>query len=322
MTHNALILTDTKPGHENQSKALCNGMEMNPSFIRTTYRSSFHKFLSYIFDWIGLRTLSLYRPVLKKDLVAITEPPSCIIGTGSNTFYALKTLARHFKVPSIAILNPSGYNPTGFDIIINPIFDDAKPLPNRITVPINLTPARTSFYIEQTSAFLKRYTPHKPDAIGVIIGGPNPFSSLEVPWLKAQLDALFAATPDYEHWVTTSRRTPTDIETLLDDYPFDYKLIFSLDTFNPIPAFVARCQHLFVTADSTGMLSEAVSTGNAAVEILDNITKPQSKFGRFVAMLDDEGYAHRFDGTLGTRCRKVSTADIYAQVKQRLFDIH
>ncbi len=318
-----LVLTDGKPGHENQSRALCDGLGLEPLMLRVAYKSPFHKACSYLLDRLHICTLSLYCGELDAELAAVKpfSPIACVIGTGSNTFYGAKVIAKRLGKPCVAILNPSGYSLDGFAAILTPAFDKAMPAPNRITMPINLCPARDAYYAEQTQAFLAQYTPKKERAIAVIIGGPNPFSDLKATALKPILDAIFAATPDCEHYVTTSRRTPAEIDTLLDTYPFDYALIFSRNTFNPIPAFVSRCETLFVTADSTGMLSEAVCTGSAAVEIIDTITNRQSKFARFVQMLDSQGYAHCFTDSLGHATRKVDTTAIFDAVKAQL-DLH
>ena len=118
-------------------------------------------------------------------------------------------------------------------------------------------------------------------AVGVIIGGPNKCSTMTADWMRDELTKLFADTPDCEHWVTTSRRTPAEVEAVVDTFPFDYKLLYSKDHFNPIPAFVSLAKVLYVTAESTGMLSEACTFGTAEVRVLDNLNPGPHKFRRF-----------------------------------------
>ena len=102
-------------------------------------------------------------------------------------------------------------------------------------------------------------------------------------WMRSQLKGIFAThkTAGREIWVTTSRRTPPEVEAVVDSFPFDYKLLYSKDHFNPIPAFVSLASHLYVTAESTGMLSEACSFGKAEVHVLDNLNPGPHKFRRF-----------------------------------------
>ena len=49
---------------------------------------------------------------------------------------------------------------------------------------------------------------------------------------------------------------------------FDYKLEFSQNNYNPIPAFIELCKNLYITDDSTSMISEAVSYGKSNVYII------------------------------------------------------
>ncbi len=303
----ALILSDGKPGHENQSKALAESLGLSFQILPCTFPCKCRKALSYLLDKVGIYC----------NLTGIRAPaekPALLIGTGSNTFYTLKVLKRQLRVPCVALLTPKGYRFSDFDAVLAPAFDRPPELPNVHLLPTNLTPARPDFYVRQTAAFKERYCPQKKRAVGVIIGGKNPIADVTPEWLEGQLKAIFEATPECEHWVTTSRRTSSEAEAVVDAFPFDYKLLFSKDNFNPIPAFVTQCETLFVTAESTGMLSEAVAIGSADVEILDNLEPNAGKFGRFVNSLCEEGYAHRFDGTLGHASRKVDISPIIAQL--------
>ena len=80
------------------------------------------------------------------------------------------------------------------------------------------------------------------------------------------------------------------MEAVVDSYPWDYKLLYSKDHFNPIPAFVKLAKRLYVTAESTGMLSEACTFGTAEVVALDNLNPGPHKFRRFVDDLRKAGY--------------------------------
>jgi len=186
-----------------------------------------------------------------------------------------------------------------------------------VRVPVNLTAADDAFYEAGVAAFRERHTP-RGSAAALIVGGPNAVAELTPAGMRRELDRVFAATEGRERWVTTSRRTPPAVEAVIDAFPFDYKLIYSRDTFNPIPAFVSLCETLFVTADSTGMLSEAVTRGAARVEVLMNLRSPSSKFARFVRELEAAGAAHIFDGALGQANRKIDLAPVFEQARRLL----
>ena len=110
--------------------------------------------------------------------------------------------------------------------------------------------------------------------------------------------------------MTTSRRTPPDVEAVVDSFPFDYKLLYSKDHFNPIPAFVSLARVLYVTAESTGMLSEACTFGTAEVHALDNLKSGPHKFRRFI---DDLTSAGHLDGA-----RKIDLSEQFAKARQLL----
>ncbi len=312
----ALILSDGKPGHENQSKALAEGLGLPFKIIPCIYPSRLYKALSYGFDAIR-RYPDLTRCDDSIKHATAIERPSFLIGTGSNTFLSLKRLKHKLRIPCAAILMPRGYRLNDFDVILAPAFDLPPNRENIKPIPTNLTPVRPDFYSEQTHAFFLRYTPKCRRAVGVIIGGRNAFADVSPSWLENRLKEIFAATANYEHWVTTSRRTSPEAEAILSQFPFDYTLRFSQDHFNPIPAFVTQCEHIFVTAESTGMLSEVVANGTSAVEILDNLPPNAGKFSRFIEELCTNRYAHRFDGSLGNARKKVNLSPLFSSIREQ-----
>ena len=305
MTNNgkAIVLTDGKAGHENQSKAFARALGLDIELVPVKFKSPFHKMLSYLFDGIGIRAVGLLRI---DDFNA--EGVKTIIGTGSGTFYAAKSLAR--KIPSAkcgVVLYPRGYRLSSFDCILAPTFDNPAKLPNVVEIPANLVANDADFYEKGVAAFKERYQGATDNLVGVIVGGPNKCSSMTVEWMKSRLDEIFAANRGASLCVTTSRRTPADVEALVDSYPWSYKLIYSKDHFNPIPAFVQLAKRLYVTAESTGMLSEACTFGSAEVVALDNLKPGPHKFRRFVENLRREGYV---DG-----CRKVDLSTEFSRAR-------
>ena len=280
-----LVLTDGKAGHENQSKAFARSLGCGFELCPVRFRSRFHKLASYALDRFGMRSPGLFRiegGISGKSFAAV-------IGTGSGTFYAVKTLSRRLGLPAAAVLYPRGYSLRGFDCVMAPSFDNPRKASNVVEIPANLVAADEEFYDRGTAEFLKLHAPKK-DAVAVIVGGPNRVSTMSAVWMRRELERIFAENGDVEYWVTTSRRTPGDVEEVVDSFPFDYKLIYSRDRFNPIPAFVRLAKRLYVTAESTGMLSEACTSGSAEVRALDNLAPGQSKFRRFLDTLRAGGY--------------------------------
>ena len=305
----AIVLTDGKAGHENQSKAFARALGLDFQLVSVKFKSPFHKMLSYLFDRLGIRTVGLLHGL--DELLNSPTPPlphsSTIIGTGSGTFYAAKALARRLGARCGVVLYPRGYDLSSFDCILAPSFDNPAKLPNVIEIPANLVANDAAFYEKGVAAFKERYHGATDNLVGVIVGGPNKCSTMTVEWMKSRLDEIFAANNGASLCVTTSRRTPADVEALVDSYPWAYKLIYSKDHFNPIPAFVQLAKKLYVTAESTGMLSEACTFGNAEVVALDNLKPGPHKFRRFVENLRRDGYV---DG-----CRKVDLSAEFSRAR-------
>ena len=285
MNGKVLILTDGKAGHENQSRAFARALGMDFDIVEVHFKSKFAKAKSYLLDRLGMVSLGLL------DFEGLKPSQyRAVIGTGSGTFYAAKSLAKKMGVKCGVILYPRGYRLSSFDCILAPSFDNPAKLANVVEIPANLVANDAAFYEKGVASFRERYSGATDNLVGVIVGGPNKCSSMSVEWMKSRLDEIFAANKGAQLCVTTSRRTPPDVEALVDSYPWTYKLIYSKDHFNPIPAFVQLAKRLYVTAESTGMLSEACTFGTAEVVALDNLKPGPHKFRRFVENLSADGY--------------------------------
>jgi mitochondrial fission protein ELM1 len=283
-----LILTDGKAGHENQSKAFARGLGFDYDVVKVRYKGRASKLLSYFFDRFNILCESLFEILDESAQVLLNDPSKyiAVVGAGSGTFYPVKVIAKRLGVKSGVVLYPRGYNLSTFDCVLSPAFDRPKSGSNIVVIPANLVAADEAFYEKGVSDYRLR-TSVNPD-ISVIIGGPNKCSTMTVEWMRAKLDMIFSE-PGIKV-VTTSRRTPDDVEALVDSYPWDWKLIYSRDSFNPIPAFVKLSKRIYVTAESTGMLSECCTFGSAEVKALDNLNPETSKFRRFLDILRNEGY--------------------------------
>ena len=314
-----LILTDGKAGHENQSKAFARALGCDFDLVEVHFKSKLHKAFSYLFDHLKIRTRTL---LCSPSPLTFASSYCGVIGTGSGTFYAAKALAKELGVKCGVVLYPRGYDIASFDCVLAPAFDRPKKAPNVIEIPANLVANDAAFYEKGVAAFGEKRGEDgrrkTEDAVAVIVGGPNKCSTMTPEWMKTQLERIFSADSKTrgldasartcQFWVTTSRRTPPEVEAVVDSYPWDFKLLYSKDHFNPIPAFVKLAKRLYVTAESTGMLSEACTFGTAEVVALDNLNPGPHKFRRFVENLRKDGYV---DGN-----RKVDLSAQFAAAKR------
>jgi mitochondrial fission protein ELM1 len=306
-----LILSDRRAGHLNQSIAFCKYMKLDYDIVEVRFKNRFLRLLSYLFDRVGIYTLSLFdKKEGFRNKFGITEnshpeqtdchpelvsgsPYSLVVGAGSSTYYAVRVMAKKLNLKSISMMLPRGYR-YNFDYIFAQSHDNPPKRENIIPIPANFA------YIEpQHLCSLDK------KSVGIIIGGDNSILHMSKELLKKQLDAIFDLYHSYEIAVTTSPRTAKKIEELLEGYDFAYKVIYSKEPLNPIPDFLDQCEVVCITMDSTSMISEAISYGNAAVIVLPLLVKRENKFSSLVTSLESEGYLHIFDGAIEQKNRKI-----------------
>lgn len=309
MSQQAIVITDRKPGHENQALALCALLDWQPQLVPIS-ATRLQKALFYVWDRVGKQPES----AIPGDLPA---QASAVVAAGSTTFFPAACVAARLQVPLIVILYPRGFRLEQAACILVPEFDRPAAAPNIVPIPANLCARDKPRLRDCAAEFRDRHTSAKP-AVGVMIGGPNRVSEIDCDALREQLQRAFCLLPDHEFWLTTSRRTPDDVVHMLHELPFAFSLIFSeQDRYNPIPYFIEACDRLLVTSDSSSMISEAVTFGQAAVEVLPNrVTRPGSKFDRFLAGLVPRKAVHIFDGSLGDSRTKLDLSFIPGEVRR------
>lgn len=311
---NALVISDGKPGHFNQSTALCKHLGLDYEILEVVYKNRAAKTLSYLLDHLGIYSKELFSSSINPQ----TPNFNLIVSTGSSTYYANKLIARTLGIPNIAILHPKGYK-LDFSHIFCPAYDHPPKRKNITELPLNLCAADPAFFREQSDEFKIRHSRQKP-AVGIIIGGPNAVSEMDSADIKKQLEQIFEATAGSERWITTSRRTPKQVEEVIDGFKFDYALINSRDSYNPIPAFIQLCDRLFVTSDSASMISECASFGTAKVEVLMNRQRTTpNKFEELIQGLATRNAVHIFDGSLGKADTKINLQSVIQEAVSGAF---
>ncbi len=294
-----LILSDGKPGHVNQSLAFARLLDLDHDLVDCRWRHPWGKAASYLLDRFGFRMQSLF------EVGDLGGRYAAVLSAGSDTYYANKVLAARLKIPSVALMLPRGYR-FDFNLIVAQEHDRPPQRSNLLALPVNLAAPSPAGVVE--------FSPER-EAVAVIIGGPSRHFDLSLDQLRQQLEGVFALFPEADLVATTSRRTPSEAEELVAGFPFRRCIVYNREPVNPIPDFLAHCRTVFVTGDSTSMVSEAVSFGHAAVEVLPLVPRQEdSKILRMIQRLEELGYLHTFDGTLGNCRRKVDQRAILGTV--------
>ena len=294
-----LILSDGKPGHLNQSIAFAQHLGYAYDICPVRFKSRFAKVLSYVADRFLLKIARLF----------VCQPADenyrAIVSAGSETYYANRVLAARLQCQSIAIMLPRGYR-YNFDLIIAQQHDNPPVRPHILSLPINLT------YVEPQGLVVpepgRKY-------VAIIVGGKSQHAQLDADFLRRQLTQIFAQFPEHGFWLTTSRRTPAEVETMLQEFSWARAVYFSQEQSNPIADYLQHSDYVFLTADSTSMISEAVSFGQACVEVLPLSSVPleKGKLQRMLAQLEANRSLHRFTGQIGAASGKVNLAADYLQ---------
>ena len=275
-----LILSDGKRGHENQSIAYAKLLGAEYDIVQVRYKNRLSKALSYFFDWMGLYTKALFKPF------SFDCAYDKVVGAGSSTYYAIKLVAKKCGIESVALMQPKGYR-KNFNRVYAQKHDGGE-------LPVNFS------YSEATNL----YTPSNK-CVALIVGGSNKIFSMQKEDIKEVVQFIMDNFKEYEKALTTSPRTPKEIEEFLQKQPFDYKIIYSSNPINPIGDFLQKCEYVFITIDSTSMISEAVSSGSANVVVVPLHATKKNKYEKMVQNLQKEGYVHIFDGNVQKANKKI-----------------
>ena len=252
-----LIISDGKPGHLNQSIAFCKIKKISYDIVEIDFKHKLLKGLSYIADKAGYFTEKFFKEHKKINY----EFYDAVVSTGSSTYYFTKYISKKYKMKSIVLMLPKSYDYEDFTYIIAQKHDNPPKLPNLIEIPLNLSMPVCKNYIKKAE---------NKKAVGVVIGGPNEVFNMNLIAIKNVLDEIKSKNKNKEIYITTSRRTPKEIEELIEGMDFDYKLIYSKEpTINPIGDFIEKCEEIYITIDSTSMISEVRANSDCKLNIIE-----------------------------------------------------
>ena len=341
----ALILSDGRKGHENQSIAFCELRGLDFCLCKIAYANKLLKLCSYALDFFGL-----YFKIFKCDLGEGSTAADYKNGSNLNNPVAPDS-ANLDAAPNgtnsdavsysanLETTSDRNLNFTDFDLFVgagSTIYYALKFYARRYAKPSvalmypkgyrkdfsviiagahDRTKPRANLKISPVSLSFSRpqglYQPQRK-SIGFIIGGPNSCFEMGDEILK-QIEGVRAQFADCEFALTTSPRTPQATESALEKLGWDYSVIYSREPVNPIGDFLAQCEWVFISEDSVSMISEAVSNGRANIAILSLKRKDaHNKFDDFISALVSTGHARRYDEAL----KKTAKYDLEAFVRE------
>lgn len=268
------ILSDGKPGHENQSLGLVEAM------ARST-PCQFHK--------INLpKRKLLIDPLIREQKL---PPPDLLVAAGHSTHLPLLWLARRYNAPCVVLMKPS-IPANWFDLCLVPRHDlkDSSSVGDTI---------------EPTHGALNRVAPAENTSRQgglFLIGGPSKAHGWETRTTIESLKEILGSSPIRPWSLTDSRRTPDDFIVALAPLAGDLA-IFPHQKTGPewLPARLAQAEEVWVTEDSVSMIYEALTSGARVGLLPVPQLKKDSRVNRGIELLAKEGYVTRFTDWQNTR---------------------
>jgi len=232
------VLSDGRPGHENQSAGLAAALARRTGAVIQTVRLS-----ESPLKWAS-RFPTAAR-VGEQD-----ASPDLLIGTGHRVHLPLAYAARRFRARSIVIMRPT-WPLRLFDLCLIPSHD---------------CPARCAGQnVIQTRGALNRIPeliPSKQARGMVLIGGPSKHHAWDAAPLAAAVKAVVASRPDLKWTIGNSFRTPKNFLEQLAHEKVNADLVsHSQTTPEWLPGQLLAADEVWVTEDSVSMLHEAVTAG-------------------------------------------------------------
>ena len=264
------ILSDGRPGHENQSIGLAEALRRRTGADVECVR-------------LDLKAGLLARIKQARKLAPQGGKPQLLIAAGHRTHVPLFWAARKFGAKTVVIMKPS-LPAWLFDLCLVPRHDLAGgPGGGRIVA---------------TRGALNRLPETVPTKTGVgviLIGGPSKHHDWAgVPLLEA-IKEIVRRQPGVTWTVANSRRTPERFLTDVGALGLPVEIVpHEKTTPGWLPAILMGAQEVWVTEDSTSMVFEAI-TARARVGLLPLPAKRHDD--RMVRAIDDvvaAGYAARF----------------------------
>ncbi len=292
----AILLSDGKPGHYNQSLGLIERMpECEYHWIDVKFRSKRRDHLIRVLMRI-LGRFRLSRQFIKTCLcMAIQQDtldeicavaPDFILSTGSSVAAPNLLIGQLLDAKTVTCRHPSPVGVHHFDLAILPRMYwprlDKRNVCKTLGVPNRVRPEKLEMRRKELQIDLS-----DQKRVGVLIGGEDRYDTITEMTAARLLEVLqrFATKWDSQLLLTTSRRTPLPVENLIGKQLSNtqYCPILVLahgenSITNPIDTIFALSDLIVVTEDSFSMVCEAASSGKRVIILeVDHKTRRRPK---------------------------------------------
>ncbi len=259
------ILTDGRPGHENQSMGLAEALGRRvPVAIETVgIRAGGRHFFGNL------------REAAKLDTGANVD---LLLGAGHRVHLPLCFARARLGVPAVVLMKPS-LPVSCFDLVVTPRHDATDPADTKKKV-----------FTFGALNRLPEQLPEKTELGLFLIGGPSQHHAWDSAAMLQSIQRVLVANPTLTWKLADSRRTPPDFRAALEGAGLPLEYVKHEQTVPGwLPKELAAAKIAWVSEDSISMVYEAM-TAQARVGILPvPQLKKESRVVRSVGDLVDQG---------------------------------
>ncbi len=286
------VITDGKPGMENQCVGLAEALDVAHEIKRISLRSPWRQLSPYF------RAFLRFAPAA--DCADIAAPwPDLVIASGRQSVPVGLRIRRTSRGRTFLVqIQDPVIDPQHFDLVIVPAHDRVRG--DNVLVTIGSMHRVTPAQLEGAAERHRERLAHLPERrVAVLIGGDNAVYRLTPTLMRRLAGQLAALARDHGvgFMVTPSRRTGASNEAILREalagLPAE---IWNGSGENPYFAYLGLAHAIIATGDSVNMVSEAASTGKP-VHIVD-LEGGSAKFAAFHKSMRDAGITRPFTGEL------------------------
>lgn len=313
-----LVLNDGRRGHLNQSLAVAGqirrarilqGYKMDDTKIKIVdvkFKNGFKRTMLLLCaasaSWRCHGCMKCMRYCLEKDSYEglMNSYAEFIVSCGSRLGPVNVFMSKENNAKNIVIMRPDILSFGKFNLVVIPKHD--HPGSGRNVIETLLAPNLISEdLLKERGVELLKEVPIESGKkfIGVFIGGDNPEYTLTPEVINGVIDGIikFCADSGANLLVTTSRRTPGEIESILkkrlESNPICKLLIIANEknVESAVGGILYHSKVAVVSGESVSMISEAISSGKKTIAFeLEKKNKLATKHGEALRNLESDGY--------------------------------
>lgn len=288
------VVTDGKPGMENQCLGLAEALGVTPEIKRVRPRGPWRQ----LAPWLRLGKRFACGP--EGDTIA-PPWPDLLIATGRHSVLPALSVRERSRGRTFAVqIQDPVISPRHFDLVVVPEHDRLRG--DNVLVTRGALHRVTPGKLAEAAARLGPLYRHLPQPrVAVLVGGDNGVYRLTPTIMGDLAEQLTHLARDFGAglMVTPSRRTGADNEAILRARMRDVpSVVWDGQGENPYFAFLGLADAIVVTCDSVSMVSEACSTGKPV--FLVSLEGGSAKFRKLHEALARDGVVRPFAGRLET----------------------